>query len=205
MPPSHPRAQGWPSRHAPRPPGRDLAGGRGGRDLPANPESARWRSDLHCARAAARVVPQHTLRERDRGPGGRPIGIIDEAVDPNGRPRFNIECGLIEELEICASLHVGVHQIVLCDRCANASGRTVSEYAWLDGSSPADSLRRGRPTRGEADCDRHPKELSFCPCLELLVHLNLPSSTPVWCTCHQIASWRGRMCARAHPSVATES
>lgn len=37
--------------------------------------------------------------------------LIDEAVDPNVRPRSNIEYGLIEETQICASLDVGIHQI----------------------------------------------------------------------------------------------
>src|SRR3954454_6475155 len=130
--------------------------------LTANAESARRRSNLYCAvRSATRVVPHHAFHERDRGPGCRPVGIIDKAVDSNVRARSNIECGPIDELEICASLFVGVHQIVLCDRCANGGGRSVSEYARLNRSSPTDSLRRGRPTHGEADCDRNPK----CPFL----------------------------------------
>ena len=37
--------------------------------------------------------------------------LIDEAVDPNVRPRSNIEYGLIKETQICASLDVGIHQI----------------------------------------------------------------------------------------------
>src|SRR5215211_7758645 len=130
--------------------------------LTANAESARWRSNLYCAvRSATRVVPHHAFHERDRGPGCRPVGIIDKAVDSNVRARSNIECGPIDELEICASLFVGVHQIVLCDRCANGGGRSVSEYARLNRSSPTDSLCRGRPTHGEADCEGNPK----CPFL----------------------------------------
>src|SRR5829696_8085263 len=130
--------------------------------LTANAESARWRSNLYCAaRSATRVVPHHAFHERDRGPGCRPVGIIDKAVDSNVRARSNIECGTIDELEICASLFVGVHQIVLCDRCANGGGRSVSEYARLNRRSPTDSLRRGRPTHGEADCEGNPK----CPFL----------------------------------------
>jgi hypothetical protein len=130
--------------------------------LTANAESARWSSNLYCAvRSATRVVPHHAFHERDRGPGCRPVGIIDKAVDSNVRARSNIECGPIDELEICASLFVGVHQIVLCDRCANGGGRSVSEYARLNRSSPTDSLRRGRPTHGEADCEGNPK----CPFL----------------------------------------
>src|SRR5215204_6184949 len=130
--------------------------------LTANAEGARWRSNRYCAaRSATRVVPHHAFHERDRGPGCRPVGIIDKAVDSNVRARSNIECGPIDELEICASLFVGVHQIVLCDRCANGGGRSVSEYARLNRSSPTDSLRRGRPTHGEADCEGNPK----CPFL----------------------------------------
>src|SRR5829696_4896861 len=79
--------------------------------LTANAESARWRSNLYCAvRSATRVVPHHAFHERDRGPGCRPVGIIDKAVDSNVRARPNIECGTIDELEICASLFVGVHR-----------------------------------------------------------------------------------------------
>src|SRR5215211_6386311 len=130
--------------------------------LTANAESARRRSNLYCAvRSATRVVPHHAFHERDRSPGCRPVGIIDKAVDSNVRARSNIECGPIDELEICASLFVGVHQIVLCDRCANGGGRSVSEYARLNRSSPTDSLCRGRPTHGEADCEGNPK----CPFL----------------------------------------
>src|SRR5215218_9235091 len=52
--------------------------------LTANAESARWRSNLYCAvRSATRVVPHHPFHERDRGPGCRPVGIIDKAVDSN--------------------------------------------------------------------------------------------------------------------------
>ena len=92
-------------------------------DLTPDAKGARWRSNLHCdARGAARVVPHYALYERDRGSRGRPIGIIDEAVDPNVRPRSNIEYGLIEETQICASLDVGIHQIVLRDRCATSTG-----------------------------------------------------------------------------------
>ena len=58
--------------------------------------------------------------------------LIDEAVDPNVRPRSNIEYGLIEETQICASLDVGIHQIVLRDRCADINGRSVSEHARFD-------------------------------------------------------------------------
>jgi hypothetical protein len=91
--------------------GRRLEDLAGGRDLPANPEGARRRSNLH--RDSAGIVPQHTLREGERGPRCRPIRIIDEAVDPNVRPGSNIKRGLIQKLEICASLLVGVHEIVL--------------------------------------------------------------------------------------------
>jgi hypothetical protein len=64
---------------------------RSSRDRALTPDAkgARWRSNLHCdARGAARVVPHHALHERDRGSRRRPIGIIDEAVDPNVRRRF---------------------------------------------------------------------------------------------------------------------
>ena len=83
--------------------------------------------------APREVVPHHALHERDRGSRLRPIGIIDEAVDfLTIRARSNIEYGLIEELQICPSLVVGIHQIVLRDRCADINGRHVSDHARLN-------------------------------------------------------------------------